>query len=458
MKQSYEKYMILFLAAVLCAAAFFAFPAYAAVYAAPAKVTGVKVKAGSLYHQSKYARLIVRWKKAGRAGKYRVFYRPAGKKRFSGRSYTKKTSYTISGLAPGKTYYIKVRAYRGRKAGRYSRTLKIRTKKHIQSPMMAGISLDCSNRYYSVDEIEQYIRLAGTGKHGYVQLHLTGDENIGIECDVLDHSAGSGNGRFLTNGEIRQILKYAKKKKVEIVPEIDMPGHTKAFAKLYRTKYGNRAADEIFDRKNDDELRIGDPEAVSFAEKIYGEYSELFSGCRYFHIGCDEFWSGNSEKNVSYINRIASFMKKRGFHVFIWNDLITKKNMDKLDRSVTIAYWSLDGDTEDKNEKAERRKTRASFTSLQKAGFSLLNYNSYYLYYVPKKTDTKADDDYMVKDLKENWDPLAWDGESGRRSSSRSHVAGAAIAVWNEDSKGVSSSPIYRNTERLYGALLSKLL
>lgn len=80
---------------------------------------------------------------------------------------------------------------------------------------------------------------------------------------------------------------------------------------------------------------------------------------------------------------------------------LSKKSIQRLDKSLQITYWSLDGDTQNPHLKRERRKHRASFLDFQKFGFKVLNYNSYYLYYVPfKENSDKKSLDYMVSGLK----------------------------------------------------------
>ena len=63
----------------------------------------------------------------------------------------------------------------------------------------------------------------------------------------------------------------------------------------------------------------------------------------------------------------------------------------------------------------------------------------------------------MVNDLKTHWDLHCWDGEDGTRLKSTTGIAGAAISVWGEDSKGISDAEIYRQTKALYEAMISKM-
>lgn len=335
---------------------------------------------------------------------------------------------------------------------------------------LCGITLDVSNRYYSVKQIEKYIDLAAESRNGYVQLHMTGDDNVGVECKYLGQIAKKkyrrGNGAyynpktghaFLSKKQIKKILAYAQKRDVQIVPEIDMPGHVGGFETLYKNKYG-KTNSKIFRRDYEGELAIQNRAAITFAKKIYKEYAALFEGCKYFHMGCDEFWSQKASVNASYINTISHYLEKKGFCVWAWNDLFTKSNISKINKKIMVTYWSYDGDASNKAERKKRRKKRASYPNLQKAGFSVLNYNSYYLYLTPsKKNTTKEDTSYAVKDAKKNWNLRMWDSDSGRKSKFKKNIAGACVSVWGEDSKGVKSAKIYAQVSKLYPVVMKKV-
>ena len=122
-------------------------------------------------------------------------------------------------------------------------------------------------------------------------------------------------------------------------------------------------------------------------------------------------------------------MERRGFTVRVYNDLFRKKNIKQFNPNLEIAYWSYDGDTENKRVSKARRAYRAGAADLQKAGFRLLNYNSYYLYFVPsRKNCTGENRRYMVRDLKKNWDLRVWDSDRGRKLSCTDGVIGSAIS------------------------------
>lgn len=352
----------------------------------------------------------------------------------------------------------------------FSSPLMIRAQEN-ESNKMDGISIDCSNRYFTVSQIEKYITLISEkegNNTGYLQLHLTGDSNVGIECRTLGQIATEKYKRgkseyynpktgksFLSYGQIQEILKYADNKKVKVIPEIDMPGHMGGFAKLYKSKYGSKKTTLLFGTDNDS-LQINQMAAVRFSRSIYDEYAGLFKKCEYFHIGCDEFWDGEPDENMNYINQTAAYLQNKGFRIMVWNDLITRQNLNHLGKNIIVTYWSWDGDTDSDDEKKERQETRASLPDLQHAGIKVINYNSYYLYYVPSPADTKKDDQYMVHDLSDNWNIGNWNSDTGNETSPDG-IIGAAISVWTEESSGIPLERIYKNTKNLFCAMQYKL-
>ena len=339
--------------------------------------------------------------------------------------------------------------------------------------IQTGITLDCARRYYSVEDIKKYIRLLSDSPAPFLQLHLTDDENVGVECVYLGQtvkaakklSDGSYRNKqtkqkFLSRKQIRELLRYAARKGVEIVPEIDMPAHMEGFFRLARGSLGAKyvkqiSADAV---KYPGELKIAGKKAIGFAKKLYAEYAELFAGCRYFHMGCDEFSSATQKQIVSYINTMSDFLEKKGFTVRIWNDLLRKDNIDKINSKIQVTYWSYDGDAQSASVRKQRRKERASVRDLQKKGFDILNYNSYYLYFTPSKENcNRSDRDYRVNDVEKNWNLKKWDGDSGKTLSGKAHMIGAAVSVWGEDSSGVSADTIYKQVKPLYQAMKNKI-
>ena len=59
----------------------------------------------------------------------------------------------------------------------------------VNDAMQSGIMLDCARRYYSVEEIKKYIDILAEESNSFLQLHLSDNENVGVECRTLGQCA-----------------------------------------------------------------------------------------------------------------------------------------------------------------------------------------------------------------------------------------------------------------------------
>ena len=338
-----------------------------------------------------------------------------------------------------------------------------------QGQLMSGMIFDCARRYYPVDTIKALIDVLSGREGAFLQLHLTDNQNVGVECTFLGQTAEDAEllpdgscrnpltGRqFLSAAQIRDILAYAAERGVEIIPEIEAPAHMKGFFELAEHHFDSTYVDSIAFSRWDypGELDITSADAIWFVRKLYDEYAALFKDCRYFHIGCDELFSGSAADKTSYIRTMSSYMRDKGYIVRLWNDLLTKDNIPELDRGIQVTYWSWDGDAQNPERIASRRATRASVPDLQAEGFDILICNSYYLYYVPSVRNFNThDNDYTINDLRENWNLTVWDSNKGTALPDTSHIIGSAVSMWNEDSAELRGERIIAQFIRQYRAM-----
>ncbi|WP_175477444.1 family 20 glycosylhydrolase [Curtobacterium sp. MCBA15_008] len=313
-----------------------------------------------------------------------------------------------------------------------------------------GVMLDVARAYYPVALINRYIDLLAGNGGRFLHLHLTDDQNVGIESKVLgqtlanadlDHGVYTSRvtGRpFLSAAQARAIADHAAKRGIAIVPEIDTPGHMAAAFDLLEAKHGKQWVDRI--RSDESELDPSAPGSLTLATQLYAEVQRTFPSSRTVHIGGDE-WGGDvtAAQRVAWMNAMAAALGNR--EVWAWNDGIDRAAVGRLDPRIHVTYWSFDGDTGDAAERRERRAHRASAVDLQKAGIDLLNYNSYYLYEVPTDLDP-ADSEYTVTDLREHWSLRTWDGDSGARLAAP--MSGAAVAIWGEDLESPPADALLR--------------
>lgn len=344
----------------------------------------------------------------------------------------------------------------------------------MAKPFEVGLALDCARRYFSADELERYIDFLAGYEGSFLQLHLTDHENVGLELETLGQTAAFAvrdsdgtvwnpkTGKpFLTKAQLTQLGRYAEARGVELVPEIDFPGHAGGFYRLARVKFGAEIADRLFIDTGGGtyEANLSDAGMMTLIRAVYSEAAAIFPRSTVFHIGCDEVFSASDEEIGRYIAQIADFVRDQGFAVRIWNDSLTKANLRLVPPDLEVTYWSFDGDAEDESERAERRRARASLPELLDAGFAVLNFNSYYLYYVPSAGDSETDLTMMVGELRDGWRIEKWDGtaETSLSPERVGRIVGAGVSVWTEDSAGVADETIFVQSQALVSALREKI-
>jgi hexosaminidase len=162
-----------------------------------------------------------------------------------------------------------------------------------------GLHLDVSRHIFEPAFIKQYLKLMSELKLNKFHWHLTDDQGWRIESKryplLQEISAwrkeadGERYGGYYTQGEIRDVVAYATELGIEVIPELDLPGHMMAVLSAYPQLACNPQA---FDTMNvwgisEDILCAGKDSTRDFILDIVDEVAELFPGA-YFHLGGDE--------------------------------------------------------------------------------------------------------------------------------------------------------------------------
>ncbi len=236
--------------------------------------------------------------------------------------------------------------------------------------------IDCARHYFSVGELKKMIRMSAEFKLNYFHWHISDDQGWRIESLAFPklHEIGSARAgdhfgsyasdepepaQYYTRAEVKDIIAYCAGLGIEVVPEVDMPGHVLAILAAYpqlscrgeAVKVGTKAG--IFQ----DIFCAGKEETFTFIEKFLDELTGLFP-CRYFHIGGDEApkerWSAcphcqrrireehlqDEEELQGYMeNRIAAYLRSKGRVPIVWNEAAYGGN---LDRNTLVQLWTQD--------------------------------------------------------------------------------------------------------------------
>lgn len=323
-----------------------------------------------------------------------------------------------------------------------------------------GILLDVGRKYYTVDEIKQYIDCLSSYERTYIQMHFTDNENVGIECAYLDQTkanATESNGiytnpatgkAFLTYDQVTELMNYAKTKNVEFIPEIDVPAHMYGFRELSRIKFGDEYTNNIFRGSGEEitNIDIVQPESMQFIMNLYDEYTEFFKDCKHFCLGFDEYTYRIDEK-IEFINTMDNYLTSKGFITRIWNDSITLENMTHLNKDIEILYWIRINDS------------YAGMLDLVNAGFNCINCNNYYLFFVPWINNTNQHDlDYTVNDIKNNWTIDISNNTTVESLENYDRMIGGMVSTWSENAATVNDDQLIHNqTARMFDAMYKKI-
>ena len=171
-----------------------------------------------------------------------------------------------------------------------------------------GFMLDVSRHFMPVGHIKQLLDAAALFKLNRFHWHLTDDQGWRIEIKSWPRLTATGafrgrsafgacdadknNNGYYTQAEIREIVRYAAKRGIETIPEIEIPGHASAMLAAYpwlgcelpdRDSAAICKSSGVFDRL----LCAGKEESLAFIKDVLMEVASLFPS-RYIHIGGDE--------------------------------------------------------------------------------------------------------------------------------------------------------------------------
>ncbi|RYY02875.1 MAG: N-acetyl-beta-hexosaminidase [Gammaproteobacteria bacterium] len=192
-------------------------------------------------------------------------------------------------------------------------------KKSVKLPLVAindyprfkwrGFLMDTSRHFFSITTIKRQLDAMAAAKLNVFHWHLTDDQGWRIELKSLPklHQLTSG-GEYYTQQDIRDVVAYAQARGIQVMPEVDMPGHASAIAVAYPELLSGPGpyASEIRWGVHSPTLNPANEQVYEFAEKIIGELTTLFP-FEYIHMGGDEVNSDEWNKNPT----IQTFMREK---------------------------------------------------------------------------------------------------------------------------------------------------
>jgi len=209
-----------------------------------------------------------------------------------------------------------------------------------------GIMIDCSRLLEKHEYYYSLIDFMAKWDMNTLLLHFSDDHGISISLPGFEKLA---HPKAFTPKEIQDLTQYAGTKGIEIIPELEVFGHTRYITDhpVYQYLYvGDRNDKIVFNA-----LDPLSPESIDLMRSMIKEVAELFPS-EYFHLGCDEVnlaalnLSKENEARVwaNYVNAMIGIVRENSKTPMIWDDHV-RKNLEiakLLDKNVVLVEWNYD--------------------------------------------------------------------------------------------------------------------
>lgn len=246
-----------------------------------------------------------------------------------------------------------------------------------------GFMLDEGRHIYGKDQVKRIIDIMATYKMNRFHWHLTEDQGWRIEIKKYPRLTevgawrnskvlgwgdtrpdGKWYGGFYTQKDIREIVEYAKERFIEIIPEIDIPGHSQAAVASYPEFLAcdpeNKHEVWLWQGVSTDVINVANPKAVQFAKDVIDELTALFP-FEYIHLGGDECPTTKWEQNkacqellkkigssnyrdlqIHFYKQLKDYIAEKPTNeqrkLIFWNEVL-HGNTAPLGTDITIMAW-----------------------------------------------------------------------------------------------------------------------
>jgi hexosaminidase len=306
-----------------------------------------------------------------------------------------------------------------------------------------GSLLDVARHFMPKEFVLRYIDLLALHKLNVLHLHLTDDQGWRIEIERYPKltevgawraetmNDGVPHGGFYTQDDMREIVDYAARRFVRVLPEIEVPGHTRAAIAAY-PELGNDGGPVEVGTTWGVETRVlnVDEATAEFFEHVFEEVFELFPG-EFVHVGGDECprdeWRSSTraqqlmrERGLAnedelqswFIRRLDTFFAERARRLVGWDEILE----GGLAPGATVMSW-----------RGEEGGVAAA-----EAGHDVVMTPRWFTYFDYAQSDDPAEPPAQphVLPLEQvyAYDPVP----SGLSAAARRHILGSQFALWTE--------------------------
>lgn len=320
-----------------------------------------------------------------------------------------------------------------------------------------GMHLDCSRHFFSVEEVKRYLDIMALYKLNRFHWHLTDDQGWRVEIKkyprlteigafrngtVIKKDWGSNDGvrygGYYTQEQMKDIVAYAGKLGIVVIPEIDLPGHMMGALAGYPELGCTGGPYEVWTRWGISEqvLCPGKEAMFSFLEDVFTELMDIFPS-EYIHIGGDECPKTEWEKCPacqarikalgikaderhtaeqflqSYVTaRVQKFLNDHGRKIIGWDEVLE----GELAKGATVMSW---------------RGTDGGIKA-SAMGFDVIMTPNTYCYFDYYQSEDQDKEPFGIGGFLP-WDKVySYEPLEGLNDSQQKHILGVQANLWTE--------------------------
>ena len=320
-----------------------------------------------------------------------------------------------------------------------------------------GMHLDCSRHFFSVEEVKKYLDIMAVYKLNRFHWHLTDDQGWRVEIKkypklteigafrngtVIKKDWGSNDGirygGYYTQEQMKDIVAYAGKLGIVVIPEIDLPGHMMGALAGYPELGCTGGPYEVWTRWgiSDQVLCPGKDGMFTFLEDVFTELMDIFPS-EYIHIGGDECPKTEWEKCPacqarikalgikadehhtaeqflqSYVTaRVQKFLNDHGRKIIGWDEVLE----GELAKGATVMSW---------------RGTDGGIKA-SAMGFDVIMTPNTYCYFDYYQSEDQDKEPFGIGGFLP-WDKVySYEPLEGLNDSQQKHILGVQANLWTE--------------------------
>lgn len=247
------------------------------------------------------------------------------------------------------------------------------------TPLVAERSayIDCGRVYFSPEMLKALIKTLAWNRMNTLYLDFSNNNatrfflnemKVTVDGTTYDITkANPGEGQYLTQADMEEIIAVAKQYGVQIIPTFNSPGHIGGLYSLNNSFFDKATANDYDRSCGKITLDISKADAYAFGQAVVKLYVDFFAGqgCKSFNIAADEATLGNVKYDstnatfVNYVNDLNTYIKGKGMTTRMFNDGIQNVTGDGISKDIIVLYWAPESTAE----------------ALHKQGYQVVNFS-----------------------------------------------------------------------------------